>query len=50
MLMNFFQHFTGNKGMVFHNLHDDVLDNFNTAQWASLGVEMDKTPGGNFLL
>ena len=21
-----------------------------TAQWASLGVEMDKTPGGNFLL
>ena len=20
-----------------------------TAQWASLGVEMDKTPGGNFL-
>ena len=30
MPMNFIQHFTGNKGMVFHNLHDDVLDNFNT--------------------
>ena len=32
MLMNFFQHFTGNKGMVFHNLHDDVLDNTEDAR------------------
>ena len=33
------------------NLHccSPEYDYVITAQWASLGVEMDKTPGGNFL-